>query len=130
MPGNGFAFAVRVSCQKDFFRPDVFFLQVVDEFALIPHIGIGRHETFFDIDAELVARQVAQVPAAGHDLIAAAEEPFDRLGLGRRFHDDQVLSILRKLVELLQRLFLGKVDRAPDDGLFTVALLFTAFLLF
>ena len=72
MPGNGFPFAVRVRCQIDFFRADVFVLQVFDELALIPHIRIRRYKTVFDIDTELVARQIAQVAAAGHDLIAAA----------------------------------------------------------
>ena len=72
MPGNGFPFAVRVRCQIDFFRADVFVLQVFDELALIPHIRIRRYKTVFDIDTELIARQIAQVAAAGHDLIAAA----------------------------------------------------------
>ena len=105
VPGNGLPFAVRVSCQIDLFRSDVFILQVFNEFALIPHVGIRRHEAFFDIDAELVARQIPQVAAAGHDLVAAAQEAFDSLGLGRRFDDDQVLGVLRKRIQLLRPRF-------------------------
>ena len=131
MPGNGLPFAVRVSCQIDLFRSDVFILQVFNEFALIPHVGIRRHEAFFDIDAELVARQIPQVAAAGHDLVAAAQEAFDSLGLGRRFDDDQILGVLRERVQLLQRFLLGQIDRAVDDGLLAVAFFLAAsFLLF
>ena len=56
VPGNRFAFAVRVSRQIDFFRTDELVLQLFNELALIPHVRIRRRKPVFDIDAELIAR--------------------------------------------------------------------------
>ena len=66
--------------------------------------------------------------AAGHDAILAAEEAFNRLGLGRRFDDDQIFGILRQGVHFLQGLLFGNADGADDDGLF--AFFFLAAFLF
>ena len=126
MPGNGFPFTVRVSCQINGFGADILILQVFDEFALIEHIGIGRCKIIFNIDTKLIAWQVAQMSPAGHDLVVTAQESFDSLRLSRRFHNDQIFCIFRQGIHFLQRLLLRQVDRALDDHLFVAALFLTA----
>ena len=61
---------------------------------------VGRHPAAVDVDAghllarAAAARQIADVAVAGQHLEIGAEILVDRLGLGRRFDDDQILFVL------------------------------------
>ena len=51
-----------------------------------------RGEIVLDIDGHAAARQVADVSDARPDDVLAAQDPHERLGLGRGLHDDEGLS--------------------------------------
>ena len=55
--------------------------------------AVGRHPAVLDVDAEAALGQIADVPLAGDDLVIGAQVLVDRLGLGRRFDDDQVFLL-------------------------------------
>ena len=90
MPGNGLAFAVRVSGQHQairlFQRPldrlHVAFVALDD---LIVHL-----EAVLGIDRPLFRHEVAHMPIGRHDLEILTEVLLDGLALGGRFDDDEI----------------------------------------
>src|SRR5437773_5530843 len=90
MPGDRLALAVEVGREPDVRRglrlfaqqPGVFLGVVGDDV-----LGCERHK----VDPELRLRQVADMAVGGLDLESGTEHPFEGPGLGRRFHDHQVL---------------------------------------
>ena len=58
-------------------------LQLFNKLALVKHIRIHRRKAVFNIDTELITRQIPQMTTARHDAVVAAQEPFNRLGLSR-----------------------------------------------
>ena len=83
MPGNGFAFAIRVGGQEQRVgvlqstddRPHVFLVAVDD---LVFHLEIG-----FRVDRAVFGHQVAHVSVRSEHFVILAEVLLDRLGLGR-----------------------------------------------
>ena len=61
MPGNGFAFAVRVCCEKDFIGILRFFFERADDIAFAADIDIMRRKVILDINAERAFGQVADM---------------------------------------------------------------------
>ena len=89
MPGNCFAFAVRVGGQVDlgvFLRQ---FLEFLDNRLLLVRHAILRREIILHIHRKLRAQQIAHMPHRSPHRVTFAEETSHRLGLGRRFHDHQ-----------------------------------------
>jgi hypothetical protein len=92
VPGNGLAFAIRVSRQEQAIRllerlgdgVNVLFV-LLDQLVLHGEVVIG-------IDRALFRQQVAHVTVGGEDLEVLAQIFLDRLRLGRRFHNDEVLA--------------------------------------
>ena len=94
MPGNRFAFAVRVRCEKD----AIGFLRfLLDAFQHVPASAerdIFRFKRMFGIDAELRFRKIADMTVARHNLEFAAQKLPDCLCLCRRLHDHQRILCL------------------------------------
>ena len=96
VPANAFAFAVFVCRQNEFVGPLERSFQFRDRFLFLGGHQVERGEVLFDIHAEGrpahrfhlggdisgLLRQVANVPHAGQDLVIAAEEAANLLGLG------------------------------------------------
>ena len=93
VPGDGFALAVRVGREIDGLGPGGLLLEAGQKLLAVGQRLIGRPPALLDVDAELLVRQIAHVALARGDLIVRAEIFIDRLGLGRRFDDDQVLLL-------------------------------------
>ena len=88
MPGDRFAFAIRIGSQIDIFFALGRFFQIVDDFFLgLNDVKVGR-EIFFDIDAELALGQIDHMADGRFDLKIASQIFFQGLGLGGRFDDD------------------------------------------
>ena len=92
VPGNGFALAIRIGGQIQRIGlgnrlGDGFDIPLVLFDELVFH-----REVAIRIDRALLGHQVAHVTVGREDLEVLAQIFFDRLRLGRRFHDDQVLA--------------------------------------
>src|SRR5206468_2837027 len=92
MSGDGFAFAIGVRRKIDVLRlecllaqrgQDLLFARDDDQFGI---------EVVVEIDGELVLRKVLDVAERGFDVEVFTEIFIDRLGLGRRFDDDEVFG--------------------------------------
>src|SRR5438094_1963019 len=89
MPGDRFAFAVRIRCQQDVRRAFGGGLQLLDRRFLSRNGDVLGLERMLDVDAERALRQVADVAHRGTDVVLAAQKTAKRLCLRRRFNDDQ-----------------------------------------
>ena len=69
MPGNRFAFAIRVRCQKDVLALVRCLLQIFDDCRALGGIHILRRKAIVDLYAQGALRQVAQVSHGRHDFI-------------------------------------------------------------
>ena len=105
VPRDGFTLAVKVGCKPHSSaragRVLAGTLEVGHDLLAVFAHHIGGLEVVREIDAGhraldalgVAAGQVADVADAGHDHVLAAEILVDRLGLARRFDDDQVLAL-------------------------------------
>ena len=89
MPGDRFAFAVRVRCQQDVRRAFGGGLQFLDRRFLSRNGDVLGLERVLDVDPQRALRQVTHMPHRGTDVVLAAEETAKRLCLCWRFNDDQ-----------------------------------------
>ena len=101
MPGNSFSFTIRVGSEIHIPGADILTAQLFNNLFLIVHINISRRKTALYIDTELIPRQIAEMAAAGKDLIFFAEKLLNCLSLGGRFDNDQILRVLRQRFQLL-----------------------------
>ena len=88
VPGDGFAFAVRVRRQIDVVRGQGQLLQLGENLLLAGNDDVFRLEFVVDIDAQRALGQVFDVPERSFDGEALPQIFLDGLGLGRRFDDD------------------------------------------
>ena len=124
VPGDGLTLAVLVGCEEELGGVLEEALELGHVGALVPgHHVVGR-EVVVDVDAEPgprlaldlggdvggALREVADVPDRGLDDVAVPQVAGDRLRLGRRLDDDQLVcgaaggtSLLRQLVLRLPR---------------------------
>ena len=90
MPGDGFAFAIRVGGEDEL----VGLFDRVGDFLhdfLRLRVDVPVHlEVFVGLDRAVLGRQVAHMAERGDDLVAAAQVLVDGLGLGGRFDDYDV----------------------------------------
>ena len=90
VPGNGFAFAVRVGRQDQLVRAFEGVDDVLDAL-LGPGVDLPDHgEVFVRLHRAVLGRQVADVAEARQHLIAGAQILIDGLGLGRGLDDEDV----------------------------------------
>ena len=101
VPGDGFAFSIRVSCQIDGSGSFCSLFQFLDEIRFFFHRDVFRLEIVIQIHAHRALGQIAQMPHAGLDLIIRAKIFSDCLCLGRRFHDYQIGSLLCQIEIIL-----------------------------
>ena len=88
MPADGFAFAVRVSCQIDKVAGFGSGLDLFDQLAFAGDSEVARAEILLDVHADIFGGQVTDVTHTGNDLVAVTQIFADGFGLGRAFHDD------------------------------------------
>ena len=88
MPGDGFAFAVRVRRKIDAVGGQGQLLQLGENFFLAGNDDVFRLEFVVDIDAQRALGQVLDVPKRSFDDEALAQILLDGLRLGWRFDDD------------------------------------------
>ena len=112
VPSDGFPFAIRVSGEVQYGDSLTCGAQLFDDLHLGGNDLIIRLEALLGVDAHLALREVFDVSDAGFDDVVAAQILLDRLGLRRRFHDDQSLLGL-----LSARGSAGLVVRILDCGL-------------
>ena len=86
---DGFPLAVRVARQVDSVGRRGGLLQSLDDGGLGWADFIRRLEAVLDVDAQYLLGQVHDVPVRCLDRVVAAEIFIDRLGLRRRFDDDE-----------------------------------------
>ena len=93
MPRNGLALAIRIGRQNDL-------VGVFDESGDVGQalaglgVDIPQHfEIVVRIDGAILGRQIAHMPEGGDHFVILAKIFVDRLGLGRRFDDDDVHAI-------------------------------------
>ena len=100
VPGDGLALAVEVGGEPDVGRLLGRLLQLADGLLARGHDLVGRLEVVLEVHPRhrpldplgVPGGQVADVADAGHHDVVAAEVLVDRLGLGGRLDDDQVLA--------------------------------------
>jgi hypothetical protein len=88
MPGNGFAFAIRVGGQVDFSGVAGGGLKVFDHFLFAGDGAIFRLEAILDIDAHLFFRQVPDVTDRCGDVVLVTDHLGQCFDLGGRFDND------------------------------------------
>src|SRR5206468_4542540 len=92
VPGDGFALAVGVGRQVDVLLVLGRLLDVLEHLRLaLDDVVLGR-EVALDVDPELRLGQVHHVADGGLHLVVPPEVLAERLGLGRRLDDDEVLG--------------------------------------
>ena len=91
MPGDRFAFAVRVGREVDARGVFRFLLQLCDDLAAAADGDVLHLEIVIRIHAELGLGQIAHVPLRRRDLVPLAQEFFYGFRFGGRFHDHQFL---------------------------------------
>ena len=90
VPGNGFAFAIRVGREDEAVGAFDGLGDVVEALCGLG-VDLPDHvEVVLRVDRAVLRRQVADMPERGQDLVARAEIFVDRLGLGRRFNNDDL----------------------------------------
>ena len=88
VPGNGFAFAIRVGCQNEGVGAFERMRDVVHPLLRL-RVDLPKHlEAVIRIDRTVLGRQVADMPERGQNLVAGAKILVDRLRLGRRLDND------------------------------------------
>ena len=88
VPGNGLSFAVFIGSQPDRIRFCGGGAQFGYRLLLVGRNFVLGFETVLDVDTQTVFLQIADVSEAGFDCITFPEKLFNRLGLGRRLHND------------------------------------------
>ena len=92
MPGDGFAFAIRVSCEQEhvgfFQRLD----DCVDVFFVALDLLVLHFEGRFSIDGTFFRYQVAHVSVGREYFVVLAEIFFNRFALGRGLDNYQVFT--------------------------------------
>ena len=105
VPGDGFAFAIRVGREKDFRRVLDRGSERRDVFLLVRGDDVVRREVAVDVDGHAAPglvldgrrdlagafRQIADVPEARLDAVSIPEEPRQGFRFGWRLDDDQRL---------------------------------------
>ena len=99
MPRNRLPLAVRIGRQIDDIALLGGFAQLLDHLGLLRRDDVFGRKMVLDVDAQFAFRQVADVPHGGLHQVILAQHLANRLGLGRRFHNHEVL---RHNVLLLQ----------------------------
>ena len=87
VPCDGFSFAVFIGGEPYGFGFGEFG-EFVDDLFLVGGDFVDGFEALFDIDAEILFCEVADVSEARFDDVVLAEELFDGLGLGRGLDDN------------------------------------------
>ena len=90
VPRDRFALAVRVGGEVDRIGFGGGFAQAFDDRAAPRSIDVLRGEVVFDVDAEAVGGQIADVPHRRRDEVVLSEHPTDGPRLGRRLDDKQI----------------------------------------
>ena len=93
VPGNRLALAVRIGRQDDLVGA---LYGAGDVGQALGGLGVDfpfHREIGVGIDRTVLGRQVADMAEGGENLIVSAEIFVDRLGLGRRFDDDDIHEI-------------------------------------
>ena len=88
MPGDGFAFAVRVRREIDAVGGQGQLLQLGKNFFLAGDNDVFRFEFVVDVDAQSALGQILNVPERSLDDEALAQILLDGLRLGWRLDDD------------------------------------------
>src|ERR1700690_67694 len=89
MRGNGFAFAIRVRSQIDGVHANRQLFQLGDDLLFAGNDDVLGLEVIVGIHAKRALRQIFDVPERSLNREALAEIFLNRLGLGRRFDDDE-----------------------------------------
>ncbi len=96
MPRNRLAFTVKVRGEVDEIRLLGGLGDLRDLLAAVRDDLVARREIVLDVHAELVLAelfgQIPDVPIGSQNSVAGPEVALDRLCLGRRFHDHQVVT--------------------------------------
>jgi len=92
MPADRLAFAVRVGSQIDVVGRTRGLGDRIDMLLVLLDGLVAHGETALGIDRALLRHQIAHMAVAGEDGEVLAEVFVDRLGLGGRFDDEQVLG--------------------------------------
>src|SRR5947209_3399617 len=92
MPGDGFAFPIRVTGQQDGRGRASGSPELLDDAGLGDGYDILRREVPIDIDPQPVGRQIADMAKARPHQVASPEIVLDRPALGGGLDDDERLS--------------------------------------
>ena len=101
VPGNSFPFPVGVGSQVDFVGLLGFSLQFLDGVTLPPDGDVFWLVVVFNVDPHLGLGQVPDVPFRGDYVVLPTQVLLDSVGLGWRFHDNQVFFHLPLRAALL-----------------------------
>ena len=114
VPGDRFAFAIRVGRENELFRALDRPGDIVQPFAA-PVVERPDHlEVVFGIDRAVLGRQVADMSEGGQDLVILAEIFVDRLGLGRRLDDEDFHGRLPTIAASERSIVTAKPAASPD----------------
>ena len=97
MPGNGFSFAVRVSCEIDHFGLICSFLQFGNNLFLACHRHVLRLKVPAQIHTHSALGQIAQVTHTGFYQVVISQIFSNGLRLRGRLHDYEILVIGHEL---------------------------------
>ena len=89
MPGDGFAFPVRVGCEIDLGSGLGFLADLGEDLAPAMDGDIFHFKIVFRIHAQLGLGQIAHMALRSLYLVAPAQKFCNGAGLGGRFHDNQ-----------------------------------------
>ena len=92
MPGDGFAFPVRVGSQVDGFGALGGLGELLDGVLLVLWDFVERCEVFGNVDAEPVLGEVPDMAQGGHYVEVLAQYLLDGPGLGGRFYNYEIFS--------------------------------------
>ena len=92
VPGNGLALAIQIGGEIDGVGHPGRFLDGVDVFLVALDHVVLHGEAVLGIDRALLGHQVTDMTVGGQDREVLAEVLVDRLGLGGRLDDEQVLG--------------------------------------
>ena len=94
MPRNGFALAVRVSCEEYFFSGFGFLFDLLDQVTFAANIDIANSKIVVNINAECSFGQIANMSFGCDHFIIGAKVAFDGTCFGGRLHTDQICHVI------------------------------------
>src|SRR5699024_8492635 len=95
MPGNGFTFAVRVTCPVYFLRFFGFLLQIFEKWTLAANGNVFRLVLVCLMYPRLTARLISNMLHRSYDFVSFTKVLFDGFGFGRRFDNNQIIRHFR-----------------------------------